>query len=116
MNGVDNYGLDIGDHDTYGVNDHKYIDNQDMYVEISKLSRPVLDHSQSELCSQRRKSTMSELNGRIDTQSLAVKIFKEEKRRASITPYKKAYALDNMSDDDSDNWIEKNGFEKTNFW
>ena len=100
MNGVDNYGLDIGDHDTYGVNDQKYIDNQDMYVEINKISSPVLKHSVSEY-PHRRKSTISELNSRIDTQSLAVKIYKEEKRRASITPYKKAYALDNTSDSDN---------------
>jgi len=93
---VDNYGIEFRDHDTYGMND-----SQDTYVEITKISDPPVKHSVL-VYPHNRKSKTVEPSSRIDTQSLAIKIFKEEKRRASVTPYKKAYALDNTSDGDSD--------------
>ena len=70
-----------------------------MYVEINKPA----GNRQTSVSEMRQRNKLSDVSSsRIDTQSLAVKIYREEKRRASITPYKKAYALDNTSDD-SDN-------------
>lgn len=110
--GVDNLALNIDEldhnYDTYGVNDHIFLDKQDeclntqdIYVEIN---RPRLSQRRS-LKKSRKRSTLSDIGRSIDRKDLAVRIFKEEKRRASIlnNPYKKPYALNNRSTDDSDN-------------
>lgn len=83
--GFDNFGAVFDGDDTYGMND-----NDNLYVEIGKernLNRQSMQ-------SQRKKSA----SGDID--DLAAKIVKEEKRRASIGPYMKPYALQNIYDSD----------------
>ena len=87
IHGIDNIGLEIDDKDTYGM-------GENLYVEVSKLRN--FNQDDRSPGSKRRRSVHSDLA----TENLAVKIYKEEQRRASIAPFTRSYALDDYYDSD----------------
>ena len=94
--GVDNPGFKSNEemYDTYGT-------NESLYVEANKLRR-MSRTSQFSAPANACISTINISANILDPQSLAVKILKEEKRRASLKPYKKTYALENSSDSEQE--------------
>lgn len=87
IHGVENIGLELDDKDTYGM-------GENLYVEVSKLRDFRKDNDSP--ASKRRRSVHSDFA----TENLAVKIYKEEQRRASVAPFKKTYTLDDYYDSD----------------